>query len=104
MHLSAQKIIYVNQIALGASNGESWEDAYQDLQDALREAFYGDRIWVASGIYKPDSAFDRDISFIIPNGVKLYGGFVGNEKTFDERANEYSILSGDVGEKKDDYR
>lgn len=100
MHLSAQKIIYVNQRTLGANNGESWEDAYQDLQSALREASYGDEIWVALGIYKPDSGSNRAISFVVPNGIKLYGGFVANERTLEERSNGYSILSGDVGEKK----
>ena len=47
-------IIYVNQGVTGGShNGDSWADAYTDLQSALSDAVSGDQIWVAAGTYKP---------------------------------------------------
>jgi|GEM_PF-5429662 len=47
------KIIYVDHNASGADNGNSWADAYNDLQDALSSAQTGDEIRVAQGIYTP---------------------------------------------------
>lgn len=91
--------IYVNQQSTGNDTGESWEDAFVDLQDALGIAQYGDTIWVAQGIYKPSSSTDRTIFFELKNGVALLGGFVGDEQRLEERNLEVAetILSGDVG-------
>ena len=78
-------------------NGLSWEQAFNDLQDALAIAENNDEVWVAQGTYTPH-AFDRNSYFEIPSGVTLYGGFEGNENTLGERdLNEFeSILSGDL--------
>jgi predicted outer membrane repeat protein len=53
---------------------------------------------VAQGVYKPAATIDPSISFDLPNGVALYGGFAGIETTLDQRdwrAN-LTILSGDI--------
>jgi hypothetical protein len=83
-------VIYVNQNATGANTGTSWQDAYTDLQSALAVAQANHEIWIATGIYRPSSNLSdlelaRKISFVIPNGVELYGGFVGEEDELSQR-------------------
>jgi hypothetical protein len=92
------QITYVNKNAIGGNNGTSWTDAYTDLQTALNTAVSGDEIWVAKGLYKPTLGTDRTISFHMKNGVKIYGGFAGDETALSQRnwqANK-TILSGDI--------
>lgn len=92
-------VLYVNTGAVGANNGASWTDAFRSLQDALSAAASGDEIWVAAGIYRPTTGFDRSISFVLKNGVALYGGFAGTETSREQRkwdANE-TVLSGYIG-------
>ncbi|MCA9310199.1 MAG: right-handed parallel beta-helix repeat-containing protein [Phycisphaerales bacterium] len=89
--------IYVREGALGGNTGTSWADAYADLHDALDSAAPGDEIWVATGIYQP-STTSADVSYTMPAGVRLYGGFAGTETQLDQRdwiANR-TTLSGDV--------
>ncbi|MBV6626409.1 MAG: hypothetical protein KI793_26320, partial [Rivularia sp. (in: Bacteria)] len=92
--------IYVNINAAGAKNGNSWNDAFTDLQSALAAANSGDEIWVAKGIYKPTITTDRSISFELKDNVAVYGGFVGNEVNLSDRViadikDNETILSGD---------
>ena len=97
---SIAEIIYVNTNSItGNNNGQSWEDAYLNLQDALQNAQKGDEIWVAEGTYYPTSTNDREIYFELPAGVALYGGFNGTEETIEDRNWEenLTILSGDIG-------
>lgn len=91
-------IWYVKIDAAGSNNGTSWEDAYTDLQSAIAASTFGDDIWVAQGTYKPTSTTSRSISFVIKNGTKLYGGFLGTESNLSERnhAVNITILSGDI--------
>ncbi len=90
---------YVKADATGSQTGLSWTTAFSDLQQALALAEYGDEIWLAEGIYYPTQGTDENISFVLPSGVKLYGGFAGNEQYLWERdwENRESILSGDIG-------
>lgn len=92
------KVIYVQAGASG--QGSSWEDAIDNLQDALLLAQAGDQIWVATGTYTPTADDDRTISFVVPEGVELYGGFSGSEGTLEERNFELNptILSGEIGD------
>ena len=82
---SQAAVVFVDASATGANDGTSWADAYADLQDALATAVSGDDIWVAAGTYKPTSTMDRTVSFVMVEGVGIYGGFAGNEDpaTFD---------------------
>lgn len=100
-------VIYVNHAAVGANNGTSWANAFTNLSSALSSAANGDEIWVATGVYKPTIQFDfnssggsdaREVTFQIPSGVMLYGGFNGTELNRDERNWELNvtILSGDI--------
>jgi hypothetical protein len=72
--LSAQQIWYVNQAATGGNNGNTWADAFTNLQSALAVAEFSDQIWVAKGTYFPTEGLEREISFNLPKGVRLYGG------------------------------
>jgi predicted outer membrane repeat protein len=96
---AATLIHYVKWDATGANDGTSWTDAYTDLQSALTAASSGDEIWVAAGIYKPTTDTDRTISFVLKNGVGIYGGFAGTETLRTQRDYEtnLTILSGDIG-------
>ncbi len=100
-------IRYVKADAAGANNGTSWADAYTSLQSALTVAVSGDEIWVAAGVYKPSVAVDvdasgtaetREMTFQVPAGVQLYGGFAGMEVTRNARnwILNRTILSGDI--------
>ncbi|MBS0189309.1 MAG: hypothetical protein JSS51_14690 [Planctomycetes bacterium] len=94
--------LYVNDNAAGANTGLSWTDAFTNLQEALSVAKASGgqitEIWVAGGSYTPGT--QRTSSFKLVDGVKMYGGFVGNEATLGQRvlsvANQ-SHLSGAIG-------
>lgn len=91
------KIIYVKPQGIG--NGISWNKATGDLAMALRKAEVGTEIWVAKGTYIPTKKKNRSASFVIPDGVKVYGGFKGDE-IFKKDRNPVAyltVLSGEIG-------
>ena len=96
---------YVNSLATGSNNGQSWANAYTDLQSALTSSQLdsGDQIWVARGTYKPTSGTERTISFVLKDGVQVYGGFAGTETDLGQRdwLHNPTTLSGDIGEPDD---
>jgi hypothetical protein len=83
----------------GQGEGTSWEDAAGSLQDILSIAQAGDILWVANGTYYPTTGTDRNATFNIPDGVKVYGGFTGTEETLTDRISDggKTILSGAIG-------
>jgi len=96
--------LFVRQGAPPSGGGSSWNDAYDDLQDALVVAAcaggISEEIWVASGTYKPDRGTgDRTASFRLLNDVAVLGGFSGTETEASERNPEANptVLSGDIG-------
>ena len=97
LQLDAAKVIYVKDGSNG--KGNSWENAYGDLQTALKSAKKGDQIWVAAGIYVPTYDGDRSAAFNLINEVSMYGGFAGFETSIEERnlAVNQTILSGEIG-------
>jgi len=92
-------ILYVKWDATGANNGNSWMDAYTDLQSAFSAASGGNEIWVAAGTYRPTAGTDRSISFTLKNNVVIFGGFVGTETARTQRdpSSNITTLSGDIG-------
>ncbi|MBN2279643.1 MAG: T9SS type A sorting domain-containing protein [Candidatus Marinimicrobia bacterium] len=116
----AYLMFYVDQDADGENNGSSWENAFNDLQDALQHPGINEnyQVWVAEGTYLPSHYFNgggnnanlgkrsktlanpRLVSFEIPSGVEVYGGFEGIEVALSERDDiegHPTILSGDIG-------
>ncbi len=101
----ANRIIYVDDDAVGTNDGSSWNNAYTFLQDALADANSAEKpveIHVAQGIYKPDQGViqtlgDRTATFRLINGVTLKGGYAGavEPNTIDIELYE-TILSGDL--------
>lgn len=93
------QVIYVNHAAAGQNNGSSWADAYVHLNEAITSAQFGDSIWIAQGTYFPTNDGNRDSSFVLKNGVSVFGGFQGFESNFEQRNwNKFpTILSGDIG-------
>jgi hypothetical protein len=89
---------YVKWNASGADNGTSWGNAYVSLQSALSAAAAGDEIWVAAGTYKPTTLADRDATFVLKDGVAVYGGFTGTEtlRTQRDAESNVTVLSGDL--------
>ncbi len=82
----------------GENTGNSWPDAYTDLQSALTDTNCTE-IWVAEGTYTPDaSGADRSATFQLVDGVEVYGGFDGTESSRTERdaATYLTVLSGDI--------
>lgn len=97
LHSEAQ--IFVNKSASGRNNGSSWEHAFTDLQEALKNVEETEQIWVAKGTYFPGNPGAPDsVTFHITKGIELYGGFAGTESHLSERkAADYpTILSGDL--------
>lgn len=101
--------IYVDANTPDNNDGSSWTMAYKYLQDALVDAnSSGDvnEIWVAQGIYTPDSnsanpngTGDRTATFQFINNVAIRGGYAGYGAAYpnarDIKLNE-TVLSGDL--------
>ncbi|MCB9915130.1 MAG: right-handed parallel beta-helix repeat-containing protein [Planctomycetes bacterium] len=90
-------------LASGANDGSTWADAFQGpdgLQAALAAATAGDRVFVRQGTYVPTTTATRTISFTLPAGVEVYGGFAGGESDPAQRppiGSAPTVLSGDLG-------
>ncbi|GHU86157.1 hypothetical protein FACS1894153_2680 [Bacteroidia bacterium] len=112
---SANKIIYVNSNAStnkAETQGASWNKATKELADAIeiarilnnKQAGSIEQIWVAKGTYKPlfqasASYYNKDMTFWMPDNIKVFGGFAGTETSTDNinPKNNETILSGDIG-------
>ncbi len=101
--VDAQTTYRVDASAAPGGNGHSWAQAFATLDHALDAAQNGDEIWVAAGSYKPRRRTipndPRSVSFTPRNGVRMYGGFAGDEATLDARAGLFAetILEGEIG-------
>ena len=81
----------------GTGDGNTWATA-SSLQAALTAStMTGDQIWIAAGTYKPHPT-DKTVTFSIPAGVLVYGGFDGTEDALADRAGGATILSGDLSD------
>lgn len=78
-------------------DGATWASAYRTLGAALAAAHAGDELWLAAGTYTPGTAVTS--TFTVPDGVALYGGFVGGETLRSQRRDDpgLCVLSGEIG-------
>ncbi len=79
-------VIYVAQDAIGDESGSDWSNACTSISIGLAASVLGDEVWVAAGQYLE--------AIEMKEGVALYGGFVGSERSREERdwaANETII-------------
>ena len=88
----------VHVVSGGDGDGSSWANG-KDLQSALTDASSGHELWLKHGTYLPTSGTDRTASFVLKNGVAIYGGFEGIETQRSQRtiAPHQTILSGNLG-------
>jgi hypothetical protein len=100
-------VVFVKPSAAGDGSGSSWANASNDIQAMIDiSADYPGitEIWAAAGAYTPahvppsaDTTTDRDRTFWLKAGIKLYGGFAGTETLLSQRnwTSNLTILSGD---------
>jgi hypothetical protein len=86
-----------------ANDGTSWQESFATVQKALSATSSDDEIWVVGGVYYPDEGGvypdnDRNSTFTLVSGVKMYGGFIGDETALEERSvtTNVTVLSGDI--------
>lgn len=91
-------IRYVSPTGVTSGTCNAWGTAC-DLQYALGIANSGDQIWAQAGVYYPTTGVDRTISFVLENGVAIYGGFGGFETAVGQRSwtGNPTTLSGEIG-------
>lgn len=92
------QVLYVDADASPGGDGSSWALALEDLAAALANVPAGiTQVWVAEGRYLP-SPTDRSVSFVLPDGVLVFGGFAGTEVSVDQRdpAAHTTLLDGDL--------
>ena len=70
------------------------------MYSALETAVSGDEVWVAQGQYLPVEGGDRQATFQLRSGVKIYGGFAGVETSVGQRDWDAhpTVLSGNIGD------
>ena len=88
--------IYV--AADGNGDGSSWQNATSNLNCAMQVCgiYKSGQLWVKKGTYYGDTT--SDAAFIMQPGIKIYGGFAGNEQSLDDRVlgeENQTFLSGD---------
>jgi hypothetical protein len=93
---------YVDDGAAGDRSGSGWADAMTSVQDALLAATdvgaADVEVWVANGFYRPTTGTSRSATFNIPPGLKMFGGFSGNETSLDQRTGlTLTYLTGEIG-------
>ncbi|MGI6653008.1 MAG: Ig-like domain-containing protein [Christensenellales bacterium] len=81
--LAAGTRYYVKLGGDDSKDGLSWENAKANLKAVMDAAGFGDEIWVAAGTYSPGG--NGGDTFHLKRGVKVYGGFAGNEGSPNER-------------------
>jgi len=93
---------YVTQNGAGTKHGGSWGNAMGESEFVQTLALVHPaptEYWIAKGTYRPTAdPNNRDATFVLKNGVALYGGFAGNENLRKERdwnANPTN-LSGEI--------
>jgi len=95
--VTSAQVLRVDNRAAPGGDGSSWPRAFRDLQLALSAATSPAEIWVAAGTYKPSTS-SIVASFVLPDGVSVFGGFAGTETARDQRdpSLNVTVLDGDL--------
>lgn len=98
--VSAQTVLYVDSAANGNNSGNSWANAYNDLQSALDKVHLpansatNYEIRLAKGTYMPTKQYGNFYTYALSRGgVKIYGGYNAKNGSKDFIANP-TILDG----------
>lgn len=78
--------------------GDTWANGCE-LHYALEtRCIAGDELWVKAGTYLASNEYEPSDSFVLKNGVKMYGGFAGTESSRNQRnwKTNTTLLSGDL--------
>ncbi len=106
--VTAGGIVYVDDDAVPAGDGTSWETAFRFLRDGLDAAAKGgvSEVRVGEGVQVPDrnettpgGTQDRQDTFLLANGVVVRGGYAGigaPDPNARDVAKFRTILSGDL--------
>ncbi len=94
--MSAQtNIRYVSKSGSYTNSGTSWAQAKNNVQDAINDLVNNGltgEVWVAAGTYTPTESTESNggstlyMSFKIPTGITVRGGFAGTEDKASARA------------------
>lgn len=93
-------VVYVDATTGNDGDGTNWQTAFTDLQKGIDLAWQtGADVWVANGTYLPKETQGRYSSFMLRDGVTIFGGFAVGDVSTDARdiAANKTILSGDIG-------
>ena len=102
------EIIHVKKGGCGSQDGSNWANAVAELETAIQIANTDTsvkQIWVSDATYYPTTTNNRNISFVLPTNVKIFGGFPANADDIvhtsindrDFSNGRLTILSGDIG-------
>ncbi len=94
--MQSGRIRYVKPKATGTGDGTSWDNASSDLQKMIDELAGNNpqnlpgEVWVAAGTYVPQvqiiAGTTYSASFLMRDGISVYGGFAGTESSKQARA------------------
>ena len=99
---------YVTQDGAGSKDGSGWENSFgeAEFRPEIASADAGVEFWVAAGVYRPVipadatavTADEKSASFVLKEGVSLYGGFAGNEteRAARSQTGNVTVLTGDL--------
>ncbi len=85
---AAGNVLYVDSAHCPSGNGQTWDNAFCTLQEAVFAAQSNDQLWVRKGFYYGVTNLKSSLS--------IYGGFSGHENSPRERdlSTGYSVLDG----------
>ncbi len=85
---AAGNVLYVDSAHCPSGNGQTWDNAFCTLQEAVFAAQPNDQLWVRKGFYYGVTNLKSSLS--------IYGGFSGHENSPQERdlSAGYSVLDG----------
>ena len=99
---NASGVLFVKKGGSGDKGGYDWGNAHGEFSTALVAARANScikQIWVSDGTYYPTTTNDRNLSFNLPQNVKIYGGFPSSGNPIwanRDWVNNPTILSGNI--------